>query len=78
MVARSNVRRVSVEEAAEFLGVSAATLNKLRGAGLGPPWYRPTPRRVIYDLSDLERYLAERRNAPAGERRSPAPEGSSR
>jgi predicted DNA-binding transcriptional regulator AlpA len=36
-------------------------MNKMRLSGLGPRFIRLTPRRVAYDLEDLEAWAAERK-----------------
>jgi predicted DNA-binding transcriptional regulator AlpA len=53
-------RKLSVQEAAHFLGLSVSTLNKLRLTGAGPP-YMKLGRRVLYDLRDLEEWAASRK-----------------
>ena len=53
-------RKLSVNEAAAFLGLSASTLNKLRLSGDGPR-YLKLGRRVLYDIRDLEVWASERR-----------------
>jgi predicted DNA-binding transcriptional regulator AlpA len=63
-------RKLKVQEAARFLGLSVSTLNKLRLSGNGPP-YMKLGRRVLYDLRDLEAWAAERKRNHTSER-SPA------
>jgi predicted DNA-binding transcriptional regulator AlpA len=53
-------RKLSVREAARFLGLSASTLNKLRLSGYGCP-YLKLGRRVVYDLRDLEDWAARQK-----------------
>lgn len=53
-------RRLSVEMAANYTGLSASTLNKLRVFGGGPIFLK-LGRRVAYDIADLDAWLAERR-----------------
>ena len=52
--------KLDTSQAAEFLGVSVSTLNKLRVSGGGPP-YLKLGRRVVYDPADLEAWSASRR-----------------
>lgn len=52
--------RLSVEAAAHYTGISASTLNKLRVFGGGPVFLK-LGRRVVYDPTDLDAWLAERR-----------------
>jgi predicted DNA-binding transcriptional regulator AlpA len=55
-------RKLKVQEAASFLGLSVSTLNKLRLSGNGP-LYMKLGRRVLYDLRDLESWAAaQKRN----------------
>jgi len=51
-------------EAADALGISAATLAKWRALGKGPPFLK-IGRRVLYDASDLRAYLASARRGAA-------------
>lgn len=51
----------TVEEAAKFLGLSVSTLNKRRVTGELPRFLKLTPRRVAYELSALEEYIAHSR-----------------
>lgn len=56
-------RRLNTPQAAEFLGLAAATLERDRVTGrLGIP-YLKLGRRVLYDRSDLEAWLDRRRRA---------------
>ena len=59
-------RKLSVQEAARFLGLSVSTLNKMRLNGSGPP-YLKFGRRVLYDLRDLEAWVAERKRSHTSE-----------
>jgi predicted DNA-binding transcriptional regulator AlpA len=47
---------VDTERAAALLGLSTSTLAKLRLTGDGPPFIK-LGRRVVYRLSDLEKWL---------------------
>lgn len=51
--------RLSNEEAAEYLGLKSATLNKWRCYGEGPPFIK-VGRLVRYRLSDLDAFLMDR------------------
>ena len=53
-------RKLSVQDAAHFLNLSASTLNKMRLSGTGPPYMKPC-RRVVYDVRDLEAWAASRK-----------------
>jgi excisionase family DNA binding protein len=50
---RLSPRYLTTEEAAEFLRLSARTLEKHRTTGVGPR-YRKFGRRVCYTIADLE------------------------
>ncbi|KZD25977.1 helix-turn-helix transcriptional regulator [Tardiphaga robiniae] len=53
-------RKLSVKEAATFLGISKGYLDKLRVYG-GSPHYFKIGARILYDVSDLEQWLIDRR-----------------
>ena len=53
-------RKLRVEEASRWSGLSVSTLNKLRLSENGPP-YLKLGRRVLYDLRDLEAWARERK-----------------
>ena len=50
-------RKLCVQEAAHFLGLSVSTLNKMRLSGNGCR-YLKLGRRVLYDIRDLEEWAA--------------------
>jgi excisionase family DNA binding protein len=52
-------RKLSVQEAARFLGLSVSTLNKMRLDGSGPPFLK-LGRRVLYDIQTLDAWATER------------------
>lgn len=51
--------RMTPEKAAEFLGVSEATLRNWRSSGDGPPFFRVG--RIFYWKRDVDRWLLSRR-----------------
>ena len=51
-------RRLSVKEAAWHTGLSCSTLNKYRCSGQGPRFAK-IGRRVLYDIADLDAWLAK-------------------
>lgn len=64
-------RMLDTSEAAEYLGLSASTLAKMRIAGSGPAFRKIGPRRVVYHPDDLAAWLdASRRRSTSdkGER----------
>ena len=55
----SSKERLNNREAAEYLGLKAATLNKWRVYGDGPPFLK-VGRLIQYRRSDLDAYLSGR------------------
>ncbi len=53
------VGTINENEAAAYLSVAVQTLQKWRSSGGGPP-YAKIGRRVVYRLTDLERWLESR------------------
>jgi helix-turn-helix protein len=50
--------RMSITEAAKYLGVSIGTLNRWRSTGAGPTFYRSGPRTgVFYLIEDLDAFI---------------------
>lgn len=59
-------RMLTVEEAAEYLGVKKGFLDKRRGKGRqheSPPWHE-IGGAIRYSVEDLDAYLAARRRLP--------------
>jgi predicted DNA-binding transcriptional regulator AlpA len=50
-----------VHEAAERIGLSVSTLNKMRCDGRGPPFIKLTGKTIGYMTEDLDAWVAERR-----------------
>ena len=46
--------------AAAYLRLASQTLAKMRLSGMGPPYYK-VGRRVLYDRTDLDRWLDSKR-----------------
>jgi predicted DNA-binding transcriptional regulator AlpA len=64
-------RLLHTEEAARYLSVSPAMLERLRWLGDGPPYIHPTGGRIVrYRLSDLQQWLETHRVLPKVEARS--------
>jgi predicted DNA-binding transcriptional regulator AlpA len=59
-------RMLGAPEAAAYCGSSASTLAKLRLYG-GGPVYVKLGRRVVYDVNDLDAWLASHRRASTSE-----------
>lgn len=47
--------------AADYLGLSASTLAKMRVRGDGPPYSKAGSRIVVYDINDLDQWLDARK-----------------
>lgn len=59
-------RYLNTSQAADYLGMSPTTLNRMRVTGEGPP-YSKVGRRVIYDISELDAWVARRKRHFTGE-----------
>lgn len=53
--------------AADYLGLSASTLAKMRLRGDGPLYMKAGPRVVLYDVADLEAWLESRKRRSTSE-----------
>jgi hypothetical protein len=60
-------RKYPVSEAAAYIGVSKSLLNKKRLTGDGPVYIK-VGRRVLYDLTDLENWIASSKRRNTSER----------
>jgi hypothetical protein len=52
-------RRINVREAAAYIGSSKSKMDKWRCYGGGPKYYR-LDHKIVYDVVDLDAFLAER------------------
>jgi predicted DNA-binding transcriptional regulator AlpA len=59
-------QKLKTRSAAEYCGSTASTFQKLRLTGAGPRYFK-IGRRVVYDVADLERWLAEHRRQSTSE-----------
>lgn len=57
---------IRVREAADYVGLSKSTLDKLRCYGTGPRYFK-LGRAVVYSTSDLDDWVAEHRIKPAND-----------
>ncbi len=64
-------RKFRALEAAEYIGLSASTLAKMRLRGDGPVYSKAGPRIVLYDRADLEAWLAARKRPERSETMCP-------
>jgi predicted DNA-binding transcriptional regulator AlpA len=55
-------RKLNAPEAAQYLGISASTLSKLRVFGGGPKFHK-LGRRVVYDIRDLDVWFEARQRS---------------
>ena len=62
-----NNRKLRTDEAARFLGLSSSTLAKMRLRGDGPAYSKAGPRIVVYDMTDLDDWLAKGRRFSTSE-----------
>lgn len=58
-------RALTTAEAAEMMGVKAATLRGWRAQRIGPPFVQYSPRCVRYAECDIRKYADERRVVPS-------------
>jgi predicted DNA-binding transcriptional regulator AlpA len=65
--ARPSPGRLRSPAAAAYLGLSASTLAKMRLRGDGPVYSKAGPRIVVYDVADLDAWLATRRRQSTSE-----------
>jgi len=66
-VEHSPTPKLRAPAAADFLGLSASTLSKMRLRGDGPIYSKAGQRVVVYDLRDLESWLAARKRTSTSE-----------
>ena len=55
-------------DAALRVGLTPATLEKLRVIGGGPSFYRVGPKRILYDPADLDSWVRSKKFASTSER----------
>ena len=63
---RTASEHLTLNEAAEWLRCSTRTLQRLLETGSGPPVIRLSERRLIFRLSDLRAWLAQRTRGAIG------------
>lgn len=68
MATRSD--RLRTPQAAEVLGITDRTLERMRERGDGPPYTRLSRRLIVYDADELRAWLASRRVDPEREARA--------
>ena len=60
-LSQSQKRNLRTGDAAQYLRLSVSTLAKMRLRGDGPVYSKAGPRIVVYDMADLDAWLAGRR-----------------
>jgi hypothetical protein len=65
--------RLRTPDAAKYVGLAESTLEKMRVAGTGPEFEKPTEKVVVYSIPALEEYLALRRARSTSEAGKPPP-----
>lgn len=56
------MKNIRVQEAADYVGLSKSSMDKLRCFGGGPRFFK-LGRAVIYDVADLDAWVSERSRA---------------
>lgn len=65
-------QRLNVEEAAAYVGMSRSWMNKARmHESAGPRFLKCGKRRVVYDIADLDDWLAGNRRKSTLDREAP-------
>ncbi len=54
-------------EAAAYLGLARSTLAKMRCRGDGPCYAKAGPKIILYDISDLDSWLDQRKRSSTSE-----------
>jgi predicted DNA-binding transcriptional regulator AlpA len=68
VAAAASLKRIlSVQDACVYIGLAKSTLDKMRVFGGGPAFLK-LGRRVVYDVADIDRWLASRRRNSTSER----------
>lgn len=67
--------KLTADQAADRIGISSAHLAKLRMRGEGPSFFKLS-RKVLYDASDVDAWLAARRVVSVDDRRAKAQQRS--
>ena len=66
-VGNDQKRLLDVRQAAQRLGLSKSTLDKMRCSGRGPRFIRASDRAIRYDPADLQAFADERRRRSTSE-----------
>jgi predicted DNA-binding transcriptional regulator AlpA len=60
-------RKLRAHEAASYLGISSSTLAKMRLRGDGPPYSKAGRKVVLYDMADLDKWVASHQRRSTSE-----------
>ncbi len=60
--------KLKTPEAAEYVGLTASTLEKYRLTGEGPVYIKSGPKIVLYAVEDLDAWLNARRRTSTSDR----------
>ena len=58
---------MTTRQTAEHLGVSTSWLEKMRVSGFGPPYFKPSERRILYRHDEIDAWLAQYRKTSTSE-----------
>jgi predicted DNA-binding transcriptional regulator AlpA len=61
MDAQANSPLLRTEEAAARVGLAPSTMEKLRCLGGGPPYFKVSRKRVVYDAAELDAWARLKR-----------------
>jgi excisionase family DNA binding protein len=61
------MKRLTVLEAATYVGLSASTLNQMRSEGRGPRYIK-LGSRVVYDSADLDRWMEQHKQSSTSDK----------
>ena len=59
--------KLNTDQAAKFTGLKRKTLENVRSRGDGPPYYK-LGSRVVYDIEDLNTWMAAKRRLSTSDR----------
>jgi hypothetical protein len=54
---------LDTKQAANRIGLGESTLEKMRMNGIGPDYIKATSRRILYSVTDLEAFMASRKQS---------------
>jgi hypothetical protein len=69
----TNSPRLRTPAAAEYVGLSTSTLEKLRLTGAGPIYEKAGPKIVVYRVDDLDAWLSTGRRRSTSDNKTTVP-----